>query len=77
MILAIGTITAIATKISIEIERSDGSIEVINDIIKNTFDSTIDKAKDFAHDINPMKDTMEKSKEEIYVEPKYDHRRQR
>jgi hypothetical protein len=72
IILAIGTVTAIATKISIEIEHSDGSIEVINDIIKNTFDSTIDRAKDLAHDMNPKKDPFEANKEEIYVEPKYD-----
>ena len=51
-IIAISAISAIASKITIEIERPDGSIEVINDIVKDTFDATVEKAKDFAADMN-------------------------
>lgn len=73
-ILAIGAVTAIASKISIEIERPDGSVEVINDILKNTFDQTVEKARDFAHDVNPKKDPFENmeqnNNENIQEEPK-------
>lgn len=69
-ILAIGAVTAIASKISIEIERPDGSIEIINDIFKNTFDATIEKAKEFAHDMNPKKDSCNYMKDEDEDEDK-------
>jgi hypothetical protein len=52
VILAIGAVTAIASKITIEVERPDGSIEVINDIVKTSFDHTVEKAKDFVQDMN-------------------------
>lgn len=55
VILAIGAITAIASKITIEVERPDGSIEVINDIVKNSFDQTVEKAKDFVQEMNMHK----------------------
>jgi hypothetical protein len=64
-ILAIGAVTAIASKITIEIERPDGSIEVINDILKNTLDQTIDKAKDFAQDFNSKKNPIDNMKDDI------------
>ena len=65
LILAIGTVTAIATKITIEIERPDGSIEVINDLVKNTFDQTVEKAKDFANDMNHKKNSSDNNKDYI------------
>jgi gas vesicle protein len=55
VILAIGAVTAIASKITIEVERPDGSIEVINDIVKNSFDQTVEKAKDFVQEMNMHK----------------------
>lgn len=59
-IIAISAIGAIASKITIEIERPDGSIEVINDIVKSTFDATVEKAKDFVDDMN-MKNKEQKN----------------
>jgi citrate lyase gamma subunit len=56
-ILALGAVTAIASRITIEIERPDGSVEVVNDIIKSTVEQTIEKAKDIAQDINLKKDS--------------------
>jgi hypothetical protein len=72
LILAIGTVTAIATKITIEIERPDGSIEVINDIVKNTFDQTVEKAKDFANDMNHKKDCSDNNKDYIDLNKRQD-----
>jgi hypothetical protein len=70
LILAIGTVTAIASKITIEIERPDGSIEVINDLVKNTFDQTVEKAKDFANDMNHKRDSSDNNKEYIDLNKK-------
>lgn len=46
-ILALSAVAAIAAKITIEIERPDGSTEVVNDFFKDTWDQTVEKAKDF------------------------------
>jgi hypothetical protein len=53
-LLAIGAIAAIATKITIEVERPDGKVEVVNDIVKQTFDNVKDKVD------NAAEKTMEK-----------------
>ena len=58
-IIAISAIGAIASKVTIEIERPDGTIEIINDIVKSTFDATVEKAKDFAAEMN-MKNREQK-----------------
>jgi translation elongation factor EF-Ts len=71
-ILAIGAVTAIASKISIEIERPDGSVEVVNHILKNTFDQTIEKARDFAQDISHQKNPMEHMKDDINFNDKHE-----
>lgn len=47
-LLAIGIITAIATKLTIEITKDDGSIEVVNKVVKETVSDVKDKAVDLA-----------------------------
>ncbi|MBK1812858.1 DUF4342 domain-containing protein [Clostridium sp. YIM B02505] len=45
-LLAIGIITAIATKITIEITKEDGSVEVVNKVVKETVSDVKDMATD-------------------------------
>ena len=50
-ILAFGVIAAVATKITIEITRTDGTVEVINKYITNAKDEVMDKASNFAESV--------------------------
>lgn len=43
-VLAFGVIAAVATKITIEITKADGSVEVINQYVKKAYDEAKDKA---------------------------------
>ncbi|SHI01815.1 protein of unknown function [Clostridium collagenovorans DSM 3089] len=45
-IIVIGVATAVVAKLTIEITREDGSVEVVNAIIKNAVNETVDKFKD-------------------------------
>ncbi|GIM28063.1 hypothetical protein CPJCM30710_07290 [Clostridium polyendosporum] len=61
-LLAIGIITAIATKLTVEITKDDGSIEVVNKMVKETVSDVKDKAVDLAgtvrEKINSVKDEV-------------------
>ncbi|MFD3157576.1 DUF4342 domain-containing protein [Haloimpatiens sp. FM7330] len=46
-----GVVTAVFTKVTIEITKSDGSVEVVNKIIKTTADEVKEKMKDAGTDI--------------------------
>lgn len=65
-VLALGFVAAIATKITIEITKSDGSVEVINKLVKDAAYDIKDKAsnlKDKAFSVaNGMKEKREKGK---------------
>lgn len=50
-VLAIGTVAAVASKITIEIEKSDGTVEVVNQIVKDKVCQMKDMAKDVTEDI--------------------------
>jgi hypothetical protein len=50
-LLAIGVLTAVATKVTIEITKDDGSVEVINKLIKTTVDDVKDKVNDITTDV--------------------------
>ena len=50
-LLAIGLLTAVFTKITVEIVRDDGSVEVVNKIIKSTVKDMKDKMQDAASSI--------------------------
>lgn len=50
-ILAIGAIAAVASRVQIEIERPDGSVELVNDLVKTKAEDIRDKAKETVEDI--------------------------
>src|SRR3712207_925687 len=45
-LIGIGLIVAMATKITIEVTKEDGSVEVVNAVIKNTVDDVATKVKE-------------------------------
>ncbi|EQB88312.1 uncharacterized membrane-anchored protein YhcB (DUF1043 family) [Clostridium punense] len=51
ILLMVGAAAAIITKLQIEITKEDGSVEVVNKIIKSVFTETKEKANDMAQDI--------------------------
>ncbi|MGL5351743.1 MAG: DUF4342 domain-containing protein [Clostridium sp.] len=48
-VLAFGVIAAVATKITIELTMTDGSVEVVNKYVSNATSEVKEKASDFAH----------------------------
>lgn len=50
-VLGVGAIFALATNITIEITKTDGSVEVVNKIVKDTVTEVKDKVTDLASDI--------------------------
>lgn len=56
-LLAIGAITAIVSKVTIEVERPDGRVEVVSEVVKETFNDVKEKVEDVAEN------TMEKVNE--------------
>jgi hypothetical protein len=71
-LLAIGIITAVVAKITIEITKEDGSVEIVNKLIQNTFDDVKDKfsgikddVKDKFGDMSEVKDKMSNITEEV------------
>jgi hypothetical protein len=68
-IIGVGTIAAVFTNFTIEITKTDGSVEVVNKIIKNTANNVKDKVSDFA---NEVKDKFNHKKEN--QEPKEENK---
>ena len=64
-LIGIGILTAVLTKVTIEITKADGSVEVINTIIKNTVDDLKGKMSDLGEDMkekfNDTKDNLSKN----------------
>lgn len=61
-ILAFGAIAAVATKLTIEITKVDGSVEVVNKYVTKAANEVKDKATAFAGQIrNKIKETKEES----------------
>ena len=50
-IIGVGTIAAVVTNFTIEITKTDGSVEVINTIIKSTANNVKNKVSDFANEV--------------------------
>ena len=67
-LIAIGLLTAVLTKVTIEVTKADGSVEVINTIIKNTVDDVKNKMSDISDDMkekfNETKDSFSKGNKE-------------
>ena len=53
-LLALGFVTALVTKVTIEITKVDGSVEVINKIIKSTVSDVKEKVNDISKEIKEM-----------------------
>lgn len=50
-LIGIGILTAVLTKVTIEITKADGSVEVVNTIIKNTVDDVRSRMSDISEDV--------------------------
>jgi len=65
VLIGLGLLTAVLTKVTIEITKADGSVEVVNTIIKNTVNDMKDKMNDMSEEVkekfNDTKDTFTKS----------------
>ncbi|MBZ9688166.1 DUF4342 domain-containing protein [Clostridium estertheticum] len=76
-LIGIGILTAVLTKVTIEITKADGSIEVVNTIIKNTVEDVKSKMNDMSEDVkekfNDKKDTFTKSSKDDSNENVYQY----
>lgn len=59
-LLVVGAVTAILSKITIEVERPNGEVEIINDIIKEKYEDVKQKAEDA---VNNLKNDMNQDKD--------------
>ncbi|MBU3176737.1 DUF4342 domain-containing protein [Clostridium estertheticum] len=63
-LFGIGIFAAVVTNVTIEITKADGSVEIINTIIKNTVDDVVSKMSDMGEDVkekyNETKDSFSK-----------------
>ena len=61
-LVAVGTVAAIASKITIEIERPDGKVDVVNDIVKGAYNNVMDKVDEVKDKttctVNDLKNTI-------------------
>lgn len=65
-LLVIGVITAVATKLTIEITKDDGTVEVVNKVVKDVAEDVSKKTKDIVNSVKKkagiVKSTMENGK---------------
>ena len=50
-LIALGFLTALITKVTIEITKTDGSVEIVNKIVRNTVNDVKDKINDLGKDV--------------------------
>lgn len=72
-LLAIGVITAVATNLVIEITKTDGTVEVVNKIVKKAAKDFTAKAKDVAEDVRDLAQEKVQEVKEVIDENKYHH----
>jgi len=67
-LLALGILTAVVTKITVEITRKDGTVEVVNTIIKNAVDDIKEKVNDLKNEVEHKANDKESEgdKEKFY-----------
>jgi len=67
-LVGIGLLTAVVTKVTIEITKADGTVEVVNTIIKNTVEDVKVKMSDIGEDVkekfNETKDSFTKNSDD-------------
>lgn len=75
-LLVIGVITAVATKLTIEITKDDGTVEVVNKVVKDVAEDVSKKTKDIVNSVKKkagiVKSTMENGKS-VHREENSDH----
>ncbi len=59
-VLAVIFVTAVVTQVTVEITMEDGSVEVVNKIIENTFSNVKDKVSDVKEKVSEVKDKFSK-----------------
>ena len=76
-LIAIGLLTAVLTKVTIEITKADGTVEVVNTIIKNTVEDVKGKMSDISDDVkdkfNDTKDSFSKNSKDPSDENVYQY----
>lgn len=69
-LIAIGALTAVVTKVTVEITKNDGTVEVVNKTIKTTMQDVKDKVTDVANEVKDKfthkKDTENKENANVY-----------
>ena len=77
MLIGIGLLTAVLTKVTIEITKADGSVEVVNTIIKNTVEDVKSKMNDISDEVkekfNDTKDNFSKNSKDDNNENVYQY----
>jgi hypothetical protein len=64
-LLAVGIITAVVSKVTIEITKEDGSVEVVNKLIENTMYTVKDKFTDITDDVKGKFGNMSEVKDKV------------
>ena len=76
-LIGIGLLTAVLTKVTIEITKADGTVEVVNTIIKNTVEDVKVKMNDISEDVkekfNDTKENFSKSNKDSSNENVYQY----
>lgn len=76
-LVAIGAVAAVVSKVQVIIERPDGKIEVVNDIIRSTAEDIKYKAEDFTSDaVNDVKDAYDDIKKTVNNNENMSHDKQ-
>lgn len=57
-LIAVGVLGAVVTKVTVEIVKNDGSVEVVNKLIKSTAKDVKDKVNDITDDMKEKMETM-------------------
>lgn len=70
-VLAVGTIGAVYTKLTIEITKADGTVEVVNKYVENTVSAVKDKVNNMAGDV---KDKFSKDNQPEHEENTYSYK---
>lgn len=69
-ILGIGFLTAVVTKVTVEIVKDDGSVEVVNKMVKNSLQNVKEKVSDAAENIkekfNGKKESETQDDDNVY-----------
>lgn len=63
VILGAGAVAAVLTKLTVEITKSDGTVEVVNKVIKNTASTVKEKVSNIASDVKEKVDNIKNNGE--------------